>query len=610
MKRQDSYVAYKVHLHPGSLEMTVEMAISGPVAERNKDGKLELELPTWVPGDYDFEPYGRDVFEVKASDSDGNSLIVERKGFNAYNILTSGDKVIYVQYQASCYEPDLGDAMGLVDSDYAVLMGTRYLFCSDYLGACSVEYFIPEGWKLHHPSGAKKVGRVNKWEYPSFEVLLDTPVSFGDFTLMERTIRDTPFYFLFVDKGIGFDAKVTQFIDQLSVACEKIHDVFHLFPFEDYTFVLSLNPQADWGLEHLTSNMSGLGPEVFVDDDLYATGIRVCAHELFHAWNVRRLRPAPLGQLRHQLCCGSFTEGLWVAEGFTRYYEFLISARAKAYTPDQFFSAVAGYYQHLTQQPAYHRVTATDSSYASYMNHMKYPGRVNNSIDYYDKGMLIAFGLDARLRQAKRNAKFHSLDEAFSAFYLKYFGKGDTVPQDYVGYTTKDVIDFFEGVQPGLGTVLSAEVEAPANLTTPDQFKAIGFEVEWEHTNALGLFFMNEISPTIYGVGDTSPAGQTGIAPKDVILTINGFGFSVKGLEWAASQSEPVELEVLRGHRKLNFTIEPTSFTKMKSLKWRGTEAQADDIRAWLHTDDFHPEVGQEFSLDFYDNFHGNEIMV
>lgn len=600
-------INYTVDIHKNSLEMSVSIDIPSEIIPSDKK-EILLELPKWVPGDYDFEPYGRDVFSVQAKNALGINLEVKRKGFNAYLVKTDGESVT-VTYQASCYEPDLGDALGLIDSDYAMMMGTRYLFLPDYLGPCSVSYNTTNvNWKIHHPSGAKSAGK-NKWIYPSFEILLDTPVTFGKFSLFKREIRNTPFYFVFVDQGIGFESKVDNFIDTVCKATEKIHDVFGLFPFSDYTFVLSLNPQADWGLEHLTSSASGLGPEVFVDDDLFATGIRVCAHELFHAWNVRRLRPAPLGQLRHQLCCGSFSEGLWMAEGFTRYYEFLISTRAAAYSPAQFFSAIAGYYQHLTQQPAYSKVSVTDSSLATYMNHSKYPGRVNNSIDYYDKGMLIAFGLDARFRNNNPSQTITSLDDAFRSFYLEFFGQGETLPNDYVGYTTTDAIGFFENIQTGLGEILNKQLNNPKELDTEEQFKAIGFDVIPDHTNYLGLFFMNDEAPTIYGVGNTSPAGEVGIAPLDVIQTINNYAFSMKGLEWVARQTDPVELEVLRGHRRLKFTIIPKPFKKLKTLIWNGSKAQAAEISSWLHSD-FNPQVGEVFALDFYDNFHGIESMV
>lgn len=605
----NSFVSYQVDLDPKSLEMTVNMEITGEVAE-GKKGELLLELPTWVPGFYDFDPYGRDIFSVSARNAQGEELDVKRKGYSGYTISVTGGTV-YVKYRASCYEPDLGDAMGLVDSDYAVLMGTRYLFCPDYLGECSVNYGdLPDGWKIHHPSGAVREGNSNKWTYPSFEILLDTPVCFGDFSLLPRDIMGTPFYFVFVDKGIGFDSQVDRFVKQVCRAVEKIHEIFEIFPFSDYTFVLSLNPQADWGLEHLTSNLSGLGPEVFVDENLFSTGIRVCAHELFHAWNVRRLRPAPLGQLSHHLCSGSFTEGLWMGEGFTRYYEFLISTRVKAYTPAQFLSTIAGYFQHLTQPPAYHRVSVTDSSLATYMNHSKYPGRVNNSIDYYDKGLLIAFGLDARLRTVINHSEHSNLDEVFRAFYQKFFGDGSKLPPDYVGYTTEEAIQFFGEVDPVLGNILKNQLTEGGHIDTDTQFEALGFEVKWVETNYLGLFFMNDGAPTIYGVGDTSPAGEVGIAPDDIIQTINGFEYSKKGLEWAAGQTEPVNLEVLRGHRKLSFTIIPKPFRKMESLIWKGTEAQAQELRQWLHADDFNPTVGETFDLNFYENFHGIESIV
>lgn len=434
------------------------------------------------------------------------------------------------------------------------------------------------------------------------------------FDLLKRKVKGVYFYFIFVDRGIGFEAKVDPFVNQVCSAAEKIYDVFGLFPFKDYTFVLSLNPQADWGLEHLTSNLSGLGPEVFVDEDMRSAGIRVCVHELFHAWNVRRLRPAPLGQLRYNLSSGCFTEGLWVGEGFTRYYEFLISTRVEAYTPEQFFSIIAGYFQHLTQQPAYTRVSVADSSLATYMNHSKYPGRVNNSIDYYDKGMLIAFGLDVRLRSSSKNSSCNSLDEAFKVFYSEYFGDGSIVPSDYVGYTTEEVIDFFEGVQTGLGEILQEQVLEAGNLDTETQLNNIGFKVEWEKNYySLGLFFMNDSEPTIYGVADTSAAGEVGIAPNDVIQTINGFGFSQKtlkkSLKWVASQPDEVILEILRGHRRLTFRLTPKLSQKMDHLIWIGSDKQAAMIRLWLNNEDFNPAVGQKFDLDFYENFHGIEKM-
>ena len=594
-------ITYDVSLSRTTLEIQVEIRIP----EEHTDSPLLLSSPAWVPGDYEFLPFGRDLVELTAVDSaTGASIPVRREGQNSYRLDPHG-KAVTVRYSASCYEPEIGDAMGILDSDYAVLMGTRYLFLEGYSGPLQVTYHPPKNWPIHHASGATPTGQENTWIYSDYELLLDTPVVFGHFDLRTRTVRGVPFHYVFVDQGIGYD-RVDEFIDLVSRAVEKIYEVFGLFPFEDYTFVLSLNPQADWGLEHLTSNLSGLGPGVFVDDADYAKGIRVCAHELFHAWNVRRLRPAPLGQLSHSLTCGCFTEGLWMAEGFTRYYEFLISTRVQAYSPHQFFSAIVGYFQHLENQPAARRVTATDSSLSSYLNHSKYPGRVNNSIDYYDKGMLIAFGLDARFRTSGSG----SLDTAFREFYLQFFGDHDKVPSDYVGYTTKDVLHFFEEIETGLGVILDEELNGTAKLPIAKHFENLGFEIQYKDTHTLGIFFLNSEGPSIYGVANTGAAGDCGIAPEDIINGINGFNYSWAGLKWVASQTKAVTLEIIRGHRCLSFTFHPKPHRKIIGLKWVGNSEQAGVIGAWLNTPEFKPTPCEIFAVDFYENFHGVETMI
>jgi len=600
---EDSPLAiYKVEINPATLQLKIEMTLEGSFVRSG----MKLTVPSWVAGDYDFEPYGRDLFAVKAKDpATGAEINVRRDGWNGYVLEECSGKVV-ISYTASAYDTDHGDAMGLVDSDYAVLMGTRYLFCPDYLGACRVSYSgLRTSWEIHHPSGANRVGVQNCWEYPSYEILLDTPVVMGNLTILTREIRDIPFYFVFVDQTVGFAEMIDAFLEKLVLTVKETFDIFGLFPFSDYTFVLSTNPQADWGLEHLSSNMSGLGPDVFVDPEKFAQGVRVCAHELFHAWNVRRLRPAPLGQLAKNLTCGCFTEGLWMAEGFTRYYEFLISTRAGAYAPDKFFSAVLGYHRHLSQQPAYERVTATDSSLATFLNHAKYPGRVNSSIDYYDKGMLIAFALDAHLRQGQTSK---TLDSVFRDFYVAFFGTGDTVLPDYVGYTTQDVITFFNTVETGLGDMVGGWVDKPAGLDTPKVLARLGLTPVCEDMRYLGLFFMGDGAPTIYGVADTMPAA-VGLASGDVITAVNGYAYTQAALKWAAAGPSEVILTVTRGHRILNFTMTPAKGQKITGLIWDGTPAQAALIARWVKAD-FAPSKGTVLPTTFYENFHGIEAMI
>lgn len=600
---EDAAVHYSVTVRPERNELLVKARFRGTFA---KCDRLVIETPTWVPGNYNFMQFARDIFWVEAVDTaSGDPLEVHREGWTGFRVIDpTGD--VTVNYRAYAFEPEFGEPSGILDSTYAVLLGNRYLYTKGHLGPCQVSYDLPAGWQgtIHHPSGATKVDN-NTWEYPSYEVLLDTPVAMGQFDTRTRTVEGVEFYFVFVDQSVGYEARVEGFVDKIARVTKFFHNMFGSFPFSDYTFVLSCNPQNEWGLEHLTSTMCGLGADVFSDEGQYKIGVRVCAHELFHAWNVRRLRPEPLLELQHKLDSGSFTEGLWVAEGFTRFYEFLSCTVTGVYSPAEFFSNIVGYYEHLTLVPAYERVTALDSSLATYLNHNpKYPGRVNNCIDYYDKGMLIAFGLDASLRLGTEN---QNLNTAFATFFHEYV-HWPPVDPDQVGYTTAQVLVFFDGILPGLGAQLEREVLHPGGLSTENILQALGFNLVREQANYLGLVFTSGLS-VIYNLLDDAPAGNCGLAPGDVVTSVNGYARTDAGLRWAAGHDQPVTLGVTRGHRELNFTIMPGKRDVIAQLIWQGDEIQSARLSEWFNQP-FALEAGQQIPLDFYENFHGIETVL
>jgi predicted metalloprotease with PDZ domain len=592
MSTTPATASYHVHVTPTRHEIEMELRLQGEVAR----GAVHVEVPTWVPGDYEFQTFGRDVFDVRATNHGSDAALpVRRDGWAAYRI-EGGAGDVLVRYRAMCSSNDFSEGCGIVDDENGVLLGTRYLFSPAHRGACRVTYTLPAGWRIHHPSGAKRVD-ASTWEYPSYEILVDTPVVMGTFDCVTRKVRGTDFYHVFLTRGVGYSSQVEAFVDELVKVAEFYHDMFGSFPFADYTYVFSLNPTADWGLEHLTSTMIGLGPDVFTDPDQRSIGIRTCAHELFHAWNVRRLRPSPLDDIHFER--GDFTAGLWVAEGFTRYYEFLSCTRTGVYTPDQFFSSVVNYYRHLAVLPAYARVTATDSSLATYLNHEKYPGRVNDAIDYYDKGMVIAFDLDAALRTEVPGG---SLDRAFRKFYEAFVGVGK-------GYTTADVVDFFKEIHPGLGAQIAREAETTGALSIVEKLERLGFRVADESIPYAGIVLQNDTGPALYSVLDTSPAGASGLAAEDVITTVEGYPFSLTALKWAIAHQATVTLGVLRGNQPRTYAVAVGRRTQIGTLTWVGTPEQAARIADWLGRP-FAPAQGQNLPLDFYENFHGIETVL
>ncbi len=118
-----------------------------------------------------------------------------------------------------------------------------------------------------------------------------------------------------------------------------------------------------------------------------------------------------------------------------------------------------------------------------------------------------------------------------------------------------------------------------------------------------------DTGPGIYGVLDTSPAGQSGIAPEDVVTSINGYPFSLNRLKWVCANEASVTLGVLRGCQSRTYTIPVGKHTQIGRLTWVGSDEQAAGIAAWLGQE-FKPTPGQEFPLDFYENFHGIETVL
>ncbi len=584
-----SPLRYRVRVLGAEQALDVLLVIDDPAAD------LIIGTPTWVPGAYAFLKYGRDVFDVRASRGR-----LTRHGFAAYHIASEPDgrTPLEISCRASAADPAWGELAGIVRHDHAVLLATRYLRPDGDDRPCRVTYEIPAGWSLHHPAGARRIDD-HTWEYPSFAALMDSPVVAGTFEVHTRTLHGVQFHHVFLDRAVGFDTEIGTFMDDLGKIAEQTHAIFGSFPFENYTYVFTFDPTAHWGLEHASATMIALGENALIDPEARADALRVAAHELFHAWNVCRLKPSPLG--RADLSSGSFPDTLWVAEGFTRYYEFLLLVRAGVYTPEELLSNLVNYYRQLTAMPAYRRVTAVDSSRATFLNHNRYPGSVNGTVDYYDLGMLIAFDLDVALQQAGS-----ALDREFARFYATFVDHAD-------GFTQADLRSFFGAIHPAFAELIAREAERAGGLRAPESFGQLGFEVTTAQLPRAGIVLEKGEGPAIADGAYESPAARAGLAPGDVLMTVGGFPFHKKSFAWLVAHRESLAIEVRRGHRFHAFTIRPELRSDITGLRWIGDTTQAERLRSWLgiaRAPAFTQAEGAAIPLTSYRNFHGIQTIL
>jgi len=576
---------YTVELEPRRHQLKLTLLLEGV-----PEGPLRLAVPTWVPGAYAFQRYGRDVLDVWAEDAaSGAVLRVTRDGWSGWRVDGGGPRR-RLHAQLNAWDPSTAEFAGLVSEDWALVLATRYPFAPELPGPAEVEYVLPEGWPLHHPAGAVALG-AGRFRYESHAALLDTPVVAGSVTRAERTVRGTPFSALFLSVPLGYEEEGPRFLGELSRLAECCHDIFGSFPFADYSFIFETSGTSGWGMEHATSTLVTLDPEVFANQAKRAEALRVCAHELFHAWNGARLKAAPLGA--PDLLAGSFPDGLWLTEGFTRYYEFLLGARAGWLPAATVLSNLVNYHRHLAMRPAWARVSPVDSSRATFLNHHRFAGAVNASLDYYDQGMLVAFDVDVALRQ-----EGDSLDAAMRDLFSRWAGRGN-------GYTSEDALGFFSARSPRAGEVAARGVREAAGVQTLASLQSLGFDVFREEVGFLGVVLQDNQGPHVHDVADASPAAEAGLAAGDELLAVEGRPYRLGLLRYCLERRPAVSLTVRRAERTWSLQVPLGRRSEVSRLLWAGSAAQAEHLRRWLGGAAFQPAAGEGLPLEAYDNFHG-----
>ncbi len=584
---------YRVRVDPKNRQLELTLELTGVTP-----GDRELFVPTWVPGAYAFLKYGRDVFDVRAEDAKtGRKLTVTRSGFSGF-VVKGAPASITVRARITASDAAWGELVGVIGHEMALVRAAHFLFDPRHAGPCRVTFELPEGWALHHPGGAKAISATS-FEHPSFHSLLDSPIVLGRFEHVERDSAGCRFHHVFTGTAVGYAREVAGFVDDVMLVADAAREVFGAFPTASYTFAYATDPRAHWGLEHPNVSLMAVGDAVFFDREERRTALRLAAHELFHAWNVCRLKPKAL--VAPDLVVGAFPDGLWISEGFTRYYELLLTTRTGVLDATRFLSNLVRYDDALRALPATRHATLVDSSLATFLNHNRYPGSSSASIDYYDKGMLVAFVLDACLRTAARPS---SLDRAMGAFYERFVANG---------FDTVEAIAFFDelaeplGPREPVGAMLSRIVEGPGMPDVGGWLERLGLAVERASTFHLGIWLRSDRGPEITDVAEGSPAARAGVGAGDEIVAHDGFSFRPDALRYLVRSGEPLSLTIKSGHALREVRVTPAAREVVTGLSLPTGGAALVD---WLGAGASSLAAGATVPLGHYDNFHSREVML
>src|SRR5213594_2014416 len=285
-----------------------------------RESSVSVSMPAWSPGIYRIENYARNVQDFRAVNARNQPLNWEQTDKQTWRIAKQTADDLNVHYQV--FSTLLTDQMADVapPSIFMYLAGQKHV-------PCSVKYNTPGGWKVY--TGLERRG--DRYYAADYDIFIDATAFIGsEFKLLEFETGGARHHLVFSKPNISMSG--AQVAADIQAVVETAMALFGKLPYKEYVFLFKVQPQAANSVEHLNSARITVGENDFVTQSSYRQVLSTIAHEFFHLWNVKRIRPAVLGPFDYSK--EQHTRALWVMEGMTTYYERLWCTRAKV-TPDE-----------------------------------------------------------------------------------------------------------------------------------------------------------------------------------------------------------------------------------------------------------------------------------
>jgi len=402
---------------------TRQFHITTDIANINQP-ELRLSLPTWAPGWYTVENYFKNVLKFRITDGQGRVLPLRMVKKQTWAVNTKGIKQIRVDYDYRATVLALNQAK--IADDYAFFTGIElFLEAEGHRNTpANVHFKVPSGWNLI--SALRETSDPMTYVADNYDVLVDAPAEMGKFDLIKYEVEGKPHYFVANPAGTFSHEKGVKFTEMLSKVVQADSKMFGGLPYEKYiSFYFFTPPESNAGgaLEHLNSFVA------FAPNGDVATPemiIGTAAHEYFHLWNVKRIRPAEMWPYDYSR--ENETPLLWVSEGFTNYYGVVSRYRGGLSTPESFLSSAASAAAGVEGNEVRNYVSPANASVSTWAG---YDTPVAFGISYYTQGQNLGALLDLSIRNDSDGR--YSLDDVMRTLYNDFYKKGR-------GFTTEDMI--------------------------------------------------------------------------------------------------------------------------------------------------------------------------
>lgn len=397
--------------NPDSHYFHVELNCSGW-----KDDTIDFKMPNWMPGYYQIMDYSKMVENFTAK-SNNKNLAVKIINGNTWQIKAAKNKSFILSYDVKADKQFVANSY--LDSTHAyIIPNSLFLYINEHINIpVTVKISgIKSGFKI--ATGLEAIaGKSNEFQAPDFDILYDSPLLIGDLEELP-SFKVNGIEHRFIGYKLGnFDK--TAFMNNLKKVVESAVAIIGDIPYKQYTFI-GIGPGRG-GIEHLNNTTVSFDGNGLDNPEAMNTMMNFLAHEYFHHYNVKRIRPFELGPFDYDK--GSKTNLLWVSEGLSVYYEYLIVKRAGLVSQQTLFNYFENSINSFENSPGRFYQSLTQSSFETWSDGPfgKQGENANKSISYYDKGPAVGLILDFSIRQATQDKK--SLDDVMRFLYWEYYKK-------------------------------------------------------------------------------------------------------------------------------------------------------------------------------------------
>jgi predicted metalloprotease with PDZ domain len=418
-----------------------------------KDTATDVKMPVWTPGYYQRLDYAKNVEHFTVKNAAGDTLAWNMPAGNTWHISHPKQQAFTISYDVKTTRLFVGTPY--IDEERAFIRpaGVFIHLAGKINLPVTVQIKPYSGWSNVATGLDSLAGKPFTYTASNFDVLYDSPFLIGNLDeLPAFTVQGIPHRFIGYKLG-DFDKQA--FMNDLKKIITTATNLIGDIPYKHYTF-LSIGPRGMGGIEQLNSTAISFSGESQKDTASRIRALNFLAHEYFHHYNVKRIRPIELGPFDYDN--GSRTNQLWVSEGLSVYYEYLIVKRAGLSTEDNLFNAFTGNIKAFEKGIGKRHQSLQQASYETWSDGPfgRKDDKENKTISYYDKGPVVGMLFDFAIRQKTNNKK--SLDDVMRALYKEYYQKkqrgfteaelrqvitktaGDPLTElfDYV-YTTKEL---------------------------------------------------------------------------------------------------------------------------------------------------------------------------